>query len=132
MFDADSWVRTEPHVLGLPGGVALCERVRKGVRPWPDIGGAMSNCTWFPTAEFNALLASGDYDVSWPLTFAAWYWGASGASVDQACADFLSAAALWDKASEVLPEYAGDEWLSTWRSRFEECRRTRLSSGPGR
>ena len=125
MFDAASWARAEPDILGLPGGATICERVRKGVPPWPDIGGAMSYCTWFPTAEFNALLASADFDVRWPLTFTAWYWGASGASVDQECADFLSTAGLWDKASEVLPEYTGGDWLPAWRSRFQECGRTK-------
>jgi hypothetical protein len=127
MFNPDSWARTEPHLRGLPGSPAMCQQVRKGAAPWTDIAGAMSYCTWFPAAEFGALLASGDFDVRWPLTFAAWYWGASGASVDEACADFLSAAGLWDQALEVLPEYNGPdpEWLSDWRTRFEECRRTR-------
>src|SRR5262245_34370686 len=121
MFDAESWARTEPHLHGLPGAATMCARVRQGTSPWPDIAGAMSYCAWFPTAEFNALHASGDFDVRWPLTFAAWYWGASGASVDQACADFLSAAGLWTEATEVLPEYTGD-WLNGWRSRFEARR----------
>jgi hypothetical protein len=125
MFDADSWSRTEPHLQGLPGAAAMCERIRQGAAPWPVIGGAMSYCTWFPAAEFRTLLASGDFDVRWPLTFAAWYWGSSGASVDQACADFLTATGLWDQALEVLAEYTDGEWLPHWRTRFEQCRRGR-------
>lgn len=52
----------------------------------------------FPAGEFRDLLASGDFDVHWPLTFAAWYKQASGVSVNQACVDFLSSANLWDEA----------------------------------
>jgi hypothetical protein len=87
----------------------------------------MSYCTGFPVEEFGALLATGDFDVRWPLTFAAWYWGASSASVDETCADFLSAAGLWDQALEVLPEYDAPEpeWLTMWRARFAECLRRR-------
>src|SRR5262249_37788018 len=77
----------------------------------------MSNCTWFPAAAFAALLASGDFDVRWPVTFAAWYWSASGATVDEACADFLSAADLWDQAREVLPEYDAPILYGCWRGR---------------
>src|SRR5262245_6318567 len=105
MFSAESWARAEPHILGLPGSKTMCERIRKRIAPWPAIGEAMSYCTSFPTAEFSALLASGDFDVRWPLTFVAWYWGATSASVDQDCADFLTAADLWDQALAVLPEY---------------------------
>src|SRR5262245_49976605 len=108
-FNAESWARAEPHIRNLPGAAVMCERVRSGVRPWPDIGGAMSYCTGFPEPEFSALLASGDFDVRWPLTFAAWFWGASSASVDKGCAAFLTAANLWDQALAVLPEYAGTE-----------------------
>jgi hypothetical protein len=122
VFKAASWARAEPDIQGLPGSAAICERVRKGDAPWPEIGGAMSYCTGFPAAEFGALLASGDFDVRWPLTFAAWYCGASGASVDQACAAFLSAAGLWDEALAVLPKYTGRDWLPGWRSRFKGCR----------
>ena len=127
MVNPEDWARTEMHLRGLPGSAALCERVRNGAPPWPEIARALSYCMWFPATEFGALLASGDFDVRWPLTFAAWYWVASGASVDEACADFLSRACLWDQAAEVLPEYDGPnvEWLSAWRKRFEECRRTR-------
>src|SRR5947208_2362641 len=96
MFNAESWARAEQHMQGLPGISTLCKRVRAGASPWPEIAGAMSYCTGFPVEEFNTLLAAGDFDVRWPLTFAAWYCGASGASVDEACAQFLSAANLWD------------------------------------
>ena len=127
MFDAETWARTEPHLQGLPASSAICERVRQGVTPWPAIGRAMSYCTWFPRAEFSDLLSSGEFDVRWPLTFAAWYWGASGASVDQACAQFLTANTLWAKALEVLPEYTGLDWLSGWQLRFK---RSFIGSAP--
>jgi hypothetical protein len=118
MFDANSWLRTESHLDDLPGSAGLSARVRDGKPPWPEIGMAMSHCTWFPSAEFRALFVSGDFDVRWPLTFAAWYWGASGASVDQACADFLTGAGLLEQALTVLPEFNGPEWLSAWREGF--------------
>ncbi len=76
MFNAEDWARTELHVCKLPGGVALCERVGKGISPWTELAEAMDYCTRFPAREFAELLAAGDFDVRWPLTFAAWYYGA--------------------------------------------------------
>jgi hypothetical protein len=127
-FNVESWARTTPYLLELPAGAAMCERVRNGSGPRPAIGAAMGFCTSFPTKEFIALLASRDFDVRWPLTFAAWYLGSCGASVDEMCADFLSEAYLWDQALQVLPEYAGREWLDKWRVRFGQLRPAR----PGR
>ena len=72
----------------------------------------------FPAGEFRDLLASGDYDVRWPLTFAAWYNEASSASVDQACLDFLTSANLWGEALKVFPEYSDRQDLSSWLSLF--------------
>jgi hypothetical protein len=93
----------------------------------------MSYCTRFPVAEFGALLASGDFDIRWPLTFAAWYWGATSATVDEACAKFITAAGLWDEASGVLSEYEGPDpdWLFAWRKRFEACRPKQLTTKSG-
>jgi hypothetical protein len=120
MFDAELWARIVPRLQQLPGGASLCERIRDGLDPWPQIAEAMSNCTAFPAAEFGRLLASGDFDVRWPLTFAAWYSGASGASVDNACRDFLVTTGLWQQALDVLPDYCGAEWLLGWRTEFEK------------
>lgn len=120
----DSWAKTVPHIRGLPGSESLCERVDGANPPWPAISEAMSYCAGFPSKEFAELLASGNFDVRWPLTFAAWHWGASGSSVDQACADFLSKNGLWEKALEVLPEYSVREWLPGWRAQFEKHRCT--------
>lgn len=130
MFNVEDWAITASHIQGLPGSTALGERIRraaldypwrKGSRAWREIGDAMTNCNGCPYRAFDILHASGDFDVRWPLTFAAWYWGASGASVDDDCAYFLSDAGLWDQALEVLPEYAEKEWLSVWRIRIEQC-----------
>src|SRR5262249_52234259 len=87
--------RTELHLREMPGGAVLCDRIREGTGPWAKIRYAISYCTWFPNEEFAALLLAGDFDVRWPLTFAAWYEGSSGASVDSACADFLASNGLW-------------------------------------
>jgi hypothetical protein len=116
----------ESQLREFPGGPALCERIRHGSDPWPEIAFALIRCTWFPTKDFNRLLANGDFDVRWPLTFTAWYLAECGASVDQGCADFLSAATLWEQARDVLPEYTGPDWLAAWRSRFEQAHRQML------
>ncbi len=89
LFNDDSWARAEPGIRKLPGSQSLCEQVAKGAAPWPSIAGAMSYCSSFPTHEFTELLASGHFDVRWPLTFAAWYWGSSGASVDKESPSFF-------------------------------------------
>jgi len=108
----------------LPGGAVLAARMGSGIEPWPKIAYALEYCTWFPSEEVRTLLADGDFDVRWPLTFAAWYLRECGASVDQPCLHFLSAARLLDQAFAVLSEYTGSEWLSAWRSIFEERARS--------
>lgn len=114
----ESWSEIEPRLRGMPGGATLCKRVRTGSDPWPEIARAISYCTHFPTAAFDALLASGRFDVRWPLTFAAYFLGSCGATVDPICARFLTAAGLWDEALEVLPEYTEPVWLNEWRESF--------------
>jgi hypothetical protein len=119
MLDPEQWARLEPHLRELPGGSVFCDRVREGRAPWPAIEFATRYCTGFPTDEFRALWAAGDFDVRWPLLFAAWYWGETSASVDRACARFLSEVSLSAPARAVLPEYAaGPDWLTAWRERF--------------
>jgi hypothetical protein len=127
MFDIKLWESIEPHIKDLPGGVTLCEQVRKGSSPWMEIAYAMYNCTMFPANEFLLLLESDDFNIRWPLTFAAWYWLASGASVDQPCADFLTYISLWEQALAILPEYSSSDILSKWRSNFEQYRPVKLS-----
>jgi hypothetical protein len=109
----------EPHFRELPGGSAFCDRVREGRAPWPAIWFATRYCTGFPADEFRAIWAAGDLDVRWLLSFAAWYCGATSASVDRECAWFLSEVSLTAQARAVLPEYsAGPDWLSAWQERF--------------
>lgn len=119
MFDIETWLVIERHLQKFPGGITFCERVRKGDVPWPAIGEKLMRGTWFPAEEFRDLLASRDFDVRWPLTFAAWYKQASSASVDQACMDFLTSANLWDEALKVFPEYSERHDLSSWLSLFK-------------
>ena len=119
MIAPERWARIEPGLRELPGGSTFCDRVRQGSTPWPAIEFATEFCTGFPADEFRALRTAGDFDVRWPLSFAAWYWGESGASVDHKCAEFLSEAGLFKQARGVLTEYAaGPDWLSAWRERF--------------
>jgi hypothetical protein len=119
MFDIERWLVIERHLQRFPGGITLCERVRQGEVPWPAIGEKLLYCTEFPVVEFRDLLASGDFDVRWPLSFAAWYKISSSESVDQACVDFLTTANLWDEALQVFPEYSERSDLSSWLSIFK-------------
>jgi len=120
----ESWTAIELYLKGLPGCTAFCERVRKGLSPWPEIGVALTYCTEFPSAAFHTLLWSGDFDVRWPLSFTAAYLGASGGSVDRQCAEFLAAAGLSQHALAALPEYIGDKWMNKWRMDLERKIRT--------
>jgi hypothetical protein len=91
--------------------------------PWAEIREAMS-CTGFPAAAFRRLLESGDFNVRWPLTFAAWRWFATGVRVDQECAEFLTEGNLWEQTWAALIEYDGAytdlPWVSAWRAGFEQ------------
>jgi hypothetical protein len=120
MIEIKRWAAIESDLQKLPGGITLCKRVRKGEEPWPVIRDAIMDCTIFPSAEFYGLREKGDFDVRWPLTFAAWYWGVSGGSVDKACTDFLSANKLWDEAIKVFPEYGDPEWLCEWVNHLKQ------------
>lgn len=91
--------------------------------PWAHIREAISSGAGFPAAAFRGLLASGDFNVRWPLTVAAWYGFATGISVDQECVEFLTESNLWDQAWAALleydVEYTGLPWVSAWRAGFE-------------
>jgi hypothetical protein len=102
----------------------MCRRIREGKTPWRQIGEATLYCTAFPVREFERRRSTADFDVRWPLTFAAWFWGASGAAVDRECAAFLVDSGFREQASAALAEYEGGEWLGEWRSQFEEALRT--------
>jgi hypothetical protein len=125
----ESLGRAEENIRALPGGHDLCARIGEAMcdpsalptstrAAWLQLGIDLVYCTGFPAAIFQFLRSEGDFDIRWPLTFAARYWGASGASVDEKCAAFLRENDLADEALEVLGEYTGEDWVRMWRERF--------------
>lgn len=121
----DSFRRIEEPLCCLPAGRAMFTRIRAALTAdpamppetralWGRIGFAVIDCAGFPLPEFNALFAQGDFDVRWPLTFACWYVGQSGASVDRLCAAFLKQKGLCEAAQELLSEYGNNQWVSAW------------------
>ena len=121
----DEWERTAEHLQSLPGGQSLCANIRRAIvshtrNRWSAIGAAAALCTHFPADEFRQLHSVGDFDVRWVITFAAWFWGASGASVDSKCRAFLKETGLLDAARFALREYGAPDWVSAWRTAFAE------------
>ena len=125
----ESLERAEENICALPGGRAMCTRIRAAMQDppalptatrsaWLQLGIDLVYCTGFPEAIFQFLRSEGDFDIRWPLTFAARYWGASGGSVDKPCAAFLRENGLAYEALQVLGEYTGEDWLRMWRERF--------------
>ncbi len=123
MSDGESWPIPQPHWRCLPASGAFKSGIHDAGGPWADIHHPMSSGAGFPTDAFRGLLGAGNFNVRWPLSFAAWRWFATGASVDRECAGFLSEAHMWVQAWAALEEYVGEytglPWLSVWRSGFE-------------
>ena len=130
MFDEKKWTTIEPEILALPGGEKLCEFIRKGHKPWGEIGEAMYCHKGFPKEEFYVLAVIGHLDIRWPLTFAAWYCLSSGESIDEECADFYTNTAAWDHVLAVLPQYSCIDGLSDWVERFIQYRKPFQSLHP--
>ena len=81
---------------------------RETTSPWRVIGVAMWYCASFPEDAFRRLLSAANFDVRWPMTFACWYFLASGARCDKQCVHFLRRANLIDDARRHLTEYSNE------------------------
>lgn len=128
ILEPEQFDGTARHIRELPGGDEMCARITGSLsadsetrtehdNSWLEIGIALTYCTAFPVHEFTFLAEAGEFDVRWPLTFACWYWGASGASVDSHCAKFIQHQNLVEPARATLCQYSG-EFVSKWREDF--------------
>jgi hypothetical protein len=119
MSNEDHAAAIEQYVRDLPGGTGFCKGLRTTAPAWQAIATKLFYCCGFPDEAFGELAADGTFDVRWPLSFAACYFGLSGAHIDEACETFLLHRGFWEEAVKVLPEYRCDEWVTDWRKGFQ-------------
>lgn len=118
MLDTQSTAKIASHIRDLPGGQSMSDHMLTGSDEWSSIAELLFFCSGFPSIEFNALHSSAEFDIRWPLTYSAWYFGSSGGSVEIDCIEFVVGIHGQRDAKNALNEYIGPQWLDTWKARL--------------
>lgn len=116
MLDSQDVAKIAFRIRELPGGQSMSDRILNGFDEWASIAELLFFCGGFPYVEFNALSHHTDFDIRWPLSYAACYFGSSGGSVDTECLEFVVGIERQQDAKNALNDYIGDQWLEAWKT----------------